>query len=106
VPDTIAHYRLLNKIGSGGMGAVYRAVDTRTGATVAVKVLHQHLADDPEYIKRFRREAQIAASLDSPHIVRVLEAGQEGERHFLVMEYAEGRNLAQVLGDEGPLRSA
>ena len=103
MPDVISHYRLLNKIGSGGMGTVYRARDTRTGETVSVKVLHQHLAEDPDYIKRFQREARIAQSLDSPRIVRVLEAGRDGDRHFLVMEHVEGKNLAQVIGKEGAL---
>jgi LysM repeat protein/predicted Ser/Thr protein kinase len=90
-------YLLLSEIGSGGMGTVYRARDTRTGHLVAIKVLHPHLARDPAYLERFRREAKIALALDSRHIVQVLDFGHEGESNFLVMEYVDGTSLRRLL---------
>jgi len=102
--ETLSHYRLLNKVGTGGMGTVYWAQDTRTGQAVAVKILHPHLAADTSYIRRFRRESQIARTLYSPHIVRMLDLGQEGASQFLVMEYVEGETLAEVIHEEGQLR--
>jgi hypothetical protein len=79
------------------MGTVYRARDVRTGRLVAIKVLHRHLARDPAYLERFRREAKIALALDSRHIVQVLDFGHEGESNFLVMEYVEGVSLRVLL---------
>jgi serine/threonine protein kinase len=101
--DRISHYRILDRIGVGGMGTVYRAQDERSGRIVAVKVLHPHLASDPQYIRRFRREARIARSLDSPHVVQVLDYGQEGPNNYLVMEYVSGGDLAALIKRTGPL---
>jgi len=92
-----SRYLLLAEIGSGGMGTVYRARDVRTSRLVAVKILHHHLARDPAYLERFRREARIALALDSRHIVQVLDFGHEGESHFLVMEHVEGESLRVLL---------
>lgn len=90
-------YELLAEVGSGGMGTVYRARDRRTGTIVAVKLLHSHLAQDRHYVERFRREAQIAKSLDSVYIVRVLDVGDHDEQPFIVMEYVPGSTLREVL---------
>jgi hypothetical protein len=98
-----SRYLLLGEIGSGGMGTVHRAHDTRTNRVVAIKVLHRHLAQDPAYVERFRREAQIALTLDSRHIVQVLDFGHEGESHYLVMEYVEGVSLRSLLRTRGAL---
>jgi serine/threonine protein kinase len=103
MPDRIAHYELQGKLGTGGMGTVYRAKDTRSGQTVAIKLLHPHLASDPEYVRRFKREARIARSLNSPNIVRVLDFGQDGESQYIVMEYVEGQTLGQLVQKQGPL---
>jgi serine/threonine protein kinase len=101
--ERISHYELLDRLGAGGMGTVWRARDTRTRTVVALKVLHQHLASDPEYVKRFEREARIAASLESPYVVRVLEFGRDRQTYFLAMEYVEGQTLAQRIKERGPL---
>jgi len=99
----IGPYELMAKLGSGGMGAVYRARDTRTGRDIALKIMHAHLAEDPDYVRRFQREARIAVELHSPFIVRVLDSGQDGGQHYLVMEFVEGKNLAQVLQERRKL---
>jgi serine/threonine protein kinase len=103
VADQLSHYELLERLGTGGMGAVWRARDTRDGSIVAVKVLHPHLGTDASYVRRFEREARIAASLASPHLVRVLDSGAQGELRFLVMEYVEGKTLAQLIQERGRL---
>lgn len=95
--ERISDYELVDELGAGGIGTVYRARDTRTGATVALKILHPHLARDPDYRHRFELEAQLATRLESPHIVHVLDYGQDGDRHYLVMEYVEGDSLARIL---------
>ena len=94
-------YQLSEEIGVGGMGAVYRATDLRTGGTVAVKVPHLALARDPAYRDRLRREAQLAASLTSPRVVRVIDFDAHGGVPFLVMEYVAGETLADLLARRG-----
>jgi hypothetical protein len=90
-------YLLLQEIGSGGYGTVYRARDRRTRRIVAVKVLHPHLAREPQYIRRFLREVETARRLDSRHIVAIFDAGQEGGIYFLVCEFVHGVTLRQLL---------
>ena len=95
--EQIGPYRIVNRLGSGGMGNVYRARDTRLGRDVAIKVLHDRLASDPERIGRFRREARVAASLNHPNISAIYGFEEVDEAHFLVMELVEGRSLASRL---------
>ncbi|MFB0538232.1 MAG: Stk1 family PASTA domain-containing Ser/Thr kinase [Anaerolineae bacterium] len=95
-------YRLLAIIGQGGMATVYRAQDIMLGRTVAVKVLHERRADDKAFLARFYREAQAAANLDHPNIVSVYDIGQDGNRHYIVMEYVEGRNLKELILESAP----
>lgn len=90
-------YLLLEEIGSGGMGTVYRARDQRTKTEVAIKVLHPFLRSEKSYIDRFRREGEMARSLKSPYIVRVLDIGHSGDEYFLVMEYVGGESLKILL---------
>jgi serine/threonine protein kinase len=94
-------YVLLERIGSGGYGTVFRARDKTKNRIVAIKILRSELADDPDYVRRFRREASIAGLLDSRHIVRVFEASHARlgtqDVHFQVMEYVEGPTLQQLL---------
>jgi predicted Ser/Thr protein kinase len=90
-------YQIEAEIGSGGMGTVYRARDNRTSRTVAVKLLHAHLVQDQQYVERFRREAQIAKSLESIHIVEVLDVGEDEGQPFIVMEYVPGTTLREIL---------
>jgi beta-lactam-binding protein with PASTA domain len=98
-------YRVTEKIGSGGMAEVYKAVDEVLGRTVAVKVLHPHYAGDPSYAARFRQEAQAAANISSPNIVNMYDWGQDGDTYYIVMEYVRGRDLKDIITESGPLDS-
>ena len=89
--------RLLKKLGEGGMGAVYLAEDAARKRKVAIKVLPKKLATEAEYLKRFRREAEAAATLDHPNIVQAYSAGEERGYHFYLMEYCEGESLRKRL---------
>ncbi len=91
------HYQLLELIGRGGMGEVYRAYDTRTDRIVALKVLPPHLADDATFQERFRRESQAAARLNEPHVVPIHGFGEIGGQLYLDMRLIEGRNLGTIL---------
>ena len=93
-------------IGQGGMGRVYRAVHEGLGKSVAVKVLNTALVANTTFVERFLREARAAAQLDHPNVVRILNAGEEGGRHFIVMEIVEGENLRTRLRREGRLEKA
>lgn len=95
-------YRLLAIIGEGGMATVYRAQDIMLGRTVAVKVLHERRANDEPFLARFYHEAQAAANLDHPNIVSVYDIGQDGNRHYIIMEYVEGRNLKELILESAP----
>ena len=96
-------YELGDRLGSGGMSNVYKAKDLVLERTVAVKVLAEHLSDDERFVERFRREALAVAKLIHPNIVQVYDTGVDEGRHFIVMEYVEGRSGAQVLQRQGPV---
>src|SRR5688500_13948017 len=97
-------YRILRKIGEGGMGAVFEAERVEGGKRVAIKTLHPHLANDQEIVARFKREAIAASSIGDPHIVAVGDSGKlEDGSHFLALEYLEGRDLAKEIREGGPL---
>lgn len=98
----VSHYEIEERIGSGGFATVYRARDTRKGETVALKMLHPHLAANPALVDRFRREMLVAARLYHDNIVRILDFGEEEGVPFLVMEYLP-RSLDKVLHQQGPL---
>jgi len=93
-------YELQDRLGSGGMSNVYRATDRILERTVAVKILAEHLSDDERFVARFRREALAVAKLIHPNIVQVYDTGVDEDRHFIVMEYVEGRSGAQILQRE------
>jgi len=95
-------YEILDPIGAGGMGEVYRATDTRLGRTVAVKILPAHLSQNPSARQRFEREARAVSSLSHPNICALFDVGHEGNTDFLVMEHLEGETLADRL-EKGPL---
>lgn len=103
VGDTLDGYRLDAVIGRGGMGTVYRATDVALEATVAVKVIAPHLADDDTFVRRFYEEAKALARLDAPGIVDVYALREAEEALFFVMEYVEGSSLQAVLRRHGPL---
>src|SRR5258706_13671796 len=90
-------YEILSVLGAGGMGEVYRARDAKLGREVAIKVILDVFAADPDRIARFEREAKVLASLNHPHIAALYGMEQSGARHFLVMELVEGQTLAERL---------
>ncbi|MBZ5500160.1 MAG: serine/threonine protein kinase [Acidobacteriia bacterium] len=99
---TISHYRITEKLGQGGMGVVYRAEDTTLGRQVAIKVLPDIFAGDPERLSRFEREAKLLASLNHPNIAAIHGLDEVGEKRFLVLELVEGEALAERIA-KGPL---
>jgi hypothetical protein len=101
--EIAGRYRLESRLGYGGMSTVHLAFDRRLERRVAVKLLAEHLAEDPTFVSRFQREAQAAARLVHPNIVQVFDSGldERSGQHFIVMEYIEGRSCAEILRDEG-----
>jgi serine/threonine-protein kinase len=96
-------YELEELVGAGGMSSVYKARDRLLERNVALKVLHPHYSDDAEYVERFRREARSVAQLSHPHIVTVIDRGEDGGQQFIVFEFIDGENLKQLIGRIGPL---
>ena len=96
-------YRVVSRIGSGGMADVYCALDEQLGRNVAVKILHQQFADDPEFVERFRREASSAAALAHQHVVSVYDRGEWDGTYYIAMEYLDGRSLKAIVREDGPL---
>ena len=96
-------YRATEKIGTGGMADVYKAVDEVLGRTVAVKVLHERYATDPGFVARFRQEAQAAANLSHPGIVNIYDWGRDDETYYIVMEFVHGTDLKETVRQQGAL---
>lgn len=96
-------YRIIELVGEGGMALVYRAECSLLNREVAVKVLRPQYASDAEFVERFRREAQAAASLSHPNVVNIYDVGQEGDIHYIVMEYVRGENLKDIIRKNAPL---
>jgi eukaryotic-like serine/threonine-protein kinase len=107
-PDTIidGRYRVLSRVGSGGMADVYLAEDQLLGRHVAVKLLHHHFAEDQEFVERFRREASSAAALSHPNIVAIFDRGEWQGTYYIAMEYVAGRSLKTIVREQGALNPA
>jgi serine/threonine-protein kinase len=104
LPLNLSHYRLERRLGAGGMGEVYLAIDRRSRERVVVKLLHEHLEQVSQFQERFEREAHVAALLRSPYTVHLLDYGYERGRYFLVMDYVDGQTLRDALHD-GPMQA-
>lgn len=103
VPEQLGDYRLVARLGGGGMGTVYKAVHQRMGRTVALKVLRPELQRDPRWLQRFEREVRAAARLTHPNVVAALDAREQDGLHYLITEFVDGRDLAETVRSQGPL---
>src|SRR3984893_6555103 len=107
-PETIidGRYRVISRLGSGGMADVYLAEDQLLGRQVAVKLLHHHFAEDQEFVERFRREASSAAALSHPNIVAIFDRGEWQGTYYIAMGYVGGRSLKGIVREHGAFEPA
>jgi len=99
--SSLGGYRILRKLGQGGMAVVYKAHEESLNRVVALKVIAQHLSEDEQFVTRFQREAQAAAQLNHPNIVQIYAIGEDDGVHYFSMEYVKGRSLAEIIEEEG-----
>src|SRR5258706_3652390 len=103
IGSKLGHFNLLEEIGKGGMGSVFRAFDPTLNREVAIKVLRDDLSRDQKFVNDFLQEARAAASISHPHIVQIHFVGEEGGQYYIVMELMRGRTLREIIEGDGPM---